>query len=775
MLDTTEFSRYWKNRIERDLTSFGDPGSTVAVTGSGRRLRAGWTMRGKDQEAVFSASRDRGVSVNIGGRHVAYSAFVAGTDMADLQHVARMILQASKPRLFVPTRAEYANGPDSEPGPALDLLTTLLDQENHDATRVIMVTGEAGAGKTCVLQELVRRRADAYLRGQSTKLLLYVNAQGRALARLNEALATELQDLKVGLTYHSVAVLARLGILIPVIDGFDELLGVSGYDDAFSSLAGFLEQLEGEGQLLASARSVYYEEEFLSRAGSMSTTGDQAWSHEAVRVHAWSNEDRENYLNQWAENEGLSVDESTALWENLQVVFDGRNAALAEKPLFFARMVDLLRNNPDFSAGDDPLRALVHEYLDRERTDKLLDKQSRSLLTEEQFENLMCELAQEMWNQETRELDHHSIREVAEYVVESEGLSDTAKQVVISRMPTLAFLARSDDYVSSQPGISFEHELFFFYFLARSIVSQFGSTSMDVRIVLSRSALPEDVAERVAMELSASGDGPRPERLQELLDRLGEAGATEWRRTTQVRENAGLLVMALLRAFAGFAGLEGQVEGCNIRSVILPGSHLGDVTLKRCSLIDVTVRRTDLVSTRFLECQARGVLLFEPRVAKSSTRLELRGLVLADVMGIRVVPGELTYDPSIIAATLKACGTSLREDEQEIGPHVAADCIQLLEQLMRAYRRANPICKGDPNLKGIFAHPNWIRVERLLIEHDLVEKKRRATKGKPKDFLRRRFLPEQLMSGLSQRTDADARIQAFWRELALETRTAAGG
>ena len=361
MSDTIEFSKYWKSRIERDLASFGDPGATVNVTGSGRRFRAEWTMRGTDREALFSTSLDRGVWVDVGGRHLPYRAFVAGTDMADLQLVARMILQASKPQLFVSTKAEYTDVGDATPGPAVDVLRKLLDQDNANATRVVMVTGEAGAGKTRVLQELVRRRAEDYLHGRTSKLLLYVNAQGRALARLNEALATELQDLKVGLTYHSVAVLARLGILIPVIDGFDELLGVSGYDDAFSSLAGFLEQLEGEGQLLTSARSVYYEEEFLARAGSISTTGDQAWSHDAVRVLAWSGEDRNDYLKKWVADKGLSDAESKALRERVQGVFDERNAALASKPLFFTRMVNLRRQNPDFSAGDDPLRALVHE------------------------------------------------------------------------------------------------------------------------------------------------------------------------------------------------------------------------------------------------------------------------------------------------------------------------------------------------------------------------------------------------------------------------------
>ncbi|WP_419949479.1 hypothetical protein [Candidatus Palauibacter sp.] len=34
---------------------------------------------------------------------------------------------------------------------------------------------------------------------------------------------------------------------MPVIDGFDELLGSGGYDEAFSSLAAFISRLEGNG------------------------------------------------------------------------------------------------------------------------------------------------------------------------------------------------------------------------------------------------------------------------------------------------------------------------------------------------------------------------------------------------------------------------------------------------------------------------------------------------------------------------------------------------
>ncbi len=778
MSDAGRFADYWKGRIERDLTSFGDPGALVDVRGTtGRAFRAAWTMQGVEREAMFSVSRGAGVSVTEEGRTLPYRSFVAGSDMADLQRVARMILQAMPSGLFVETSAKrsVADG-DTRKASAVGLLADLLEEEDGVATRVVMVTADAGAGKTCVLKELVRRYADDYLHGRTRRLLLYVDAQGRSLARLNEALATELQDLKVGLTYHSVATLARLGILVPVIDGFDELLGVSGYDDAFSSLAGFLDQLEGEGQLLASARSVYYEEEFLARAGL--ATGN--WSQVPVRVLEWSADDRRRYLDEWIADRGLTGEAADRLRRRVEKIFARGHEELAKKPLFLARVVELLWNDREFSGGDDLLQALVREYLSRERNEKLLDRQSGSLLTEAQFERLMCELAQEMWNQETRELDSRSVREVAEFFVESESLSDTAKQSVVERMPALAFLARSDGRSLRSGGISFEHELFFSYFLAGAIVSEFSSASADVRIVLSRSALPGDVAERVAAQLHArnetggrDGAGAR-DRLQKLLDRLADAGRKECRRTMQVRENAGLLVMALLQAYAGLGEGGHEIDECTVRSVVFPGSRLRDVTLRRCSLVDVDVRRTDLTTARFVECAARNVLLFEPRVAPGSTRLELQGLEVSHVTGLRLAGSpETFYEPSTVAAKLRECGAPTPDPDKAVGSRVPPEYVELVGRLVRAYRRANPVCAEDPALAGLFGDPKWAAVERLLIDHEIVAKEQRATSGRPKTFLRRRVLPEQMMSGWNGRADGVPRVRSFWR--ALESETASGG
>ena len=753
MADTHEFSR---DSIERDLTSFADPGTTVEVSEAGRNFRAAWTARGTLRDDLFSISSDGSVSVKSKGRTPSYGSFLA--DLADVRAVARMILQASEPAFSIATRARRDDSENAssapDPSPAVGLLADLLEHENETATRVIMLTGAPGAGKTHILRELVRRQADKYVRGQTTRLLLYVDAQGRALARLDEALATELQDLKVGLTYHSIPVLARRGLLVPVIDGFDELLGVSGYDDAFSSLAGLLEQLEGQGQLLVSARSVYYEEEFLSRADD----GKQPWEHIPVRVLDWEEDDQRNYLDRWAEKERLSEGSAAALRKRIgSVIGEEENRDLTLKPLFFSWVVDLLNRNSSFSVGDDLLRQLVDAYMSREREEKLLDRRSRPLLTERQFERLMLELAEEMWNQDTRALDHRSVRDVAEYVVADEGLPKDAKRVVMERMPSLAFLSRG---VAHKPGTgSFEHELFFFYFLGKIIAERLASAEGDMRIVLSRSALPEDVTDRVARELSADAR----ERLRELLARLVEAGRTEWHRTTQVRENAGLLVMALFRA-------RGEVEDCTVESVVFPGSSLADVRLTRCAFNGVTVRRTDLTSTQFMDCTSEEMYFLEPLVRPGSTCLDLDGLKVEQVLGIRVLDKEPDYDPSEIERVLENCGAPILSETSRFTPaaEVASEYKDLVERLTRAYRRANPVYVDKDQLPKLFKDSAWSTVEQLLIAHGLVEKEKRHPGGQPMEALRRRFLPEKLMSGLNANADVDERIRAFWRALASE-------
>ena len=751
-----------KDHIVSDLASFADPGG-VNVDGGTRSFQATWTMRNEPMDAKFRISPDRGITVTVDGRQQPYEAFLAGQSMADLRQVAQMTKQAGRTEIFVPTRATRKDEDTSISEPATDLLTCILEGNHPEMTPVIMVTGEAGAGKTRVLQELVHRQAEQYLLGQTEKLLLYVNAQGRALARLNEALATELQDLKVNLTYHSVATLTRVGILVPVIDGFDELLGAAGYDDAFNSLAAFLEQLEGEGILIASARSAYYEEEFLSRAGKTSAKGTQAWSYVSVKIEPWERQDRNQFLEELAERESIPQSERTALADRVQEVFSDREE-LASKPLFVAKTVDLLREARDFKIGDDLLHTLTQRFLEREQKEKLLDKSQEPLVSERHLRLLLSELAEEMWNQETRELDRGSVREIAEYVLHDGDLPESTCQVVIQRMPTLAFLA-----VGKKEGsVSFEHEVFFFDFLAQKIVNQYAQGT-DMRVMLSRSTLPEFVAERVAFELDRQGQLSPLKDLHKILGRLVESGQTEWRRTTQVRENAGSIIMALLRKYSATNRTNPEITNCVISNVVFPGGELSGVTLRNCKFENVTVRRTNLRSAKFITCEAIDLVLVEPSVSVNSTRMELQGLRIPDdILGIRELgdQGQQTiYDPKEIVRILGDCGANVGPQDEKNERNVPSTMLDLLQRLTRAYSRANPICDGDPHLKSLFNDPEWSILQEHLIEHGLVRLERRHASGPSKKFLRRQFSTDDIMLGQRRNSRVDPRIARFWDSL----------
>ncbi len=598
----------------------------------------------------------------------------------------------------------------------------------------------------------------AYQNGQATTLYLYVNAQGRALARLSEALATELQDLRALLTYHAVAALVRLGVLVPVIDGFDELIGVSGYDDAFGSLARFIEELDGQGQIVASARSTYYEEEFVSRATTASSLGGQIWTQVPIQVRAWGDEEFTSYVcSRVSERHGAeSID---AVVGQLGQVFSGANTQLRQKPLFVSKAVDLILSGVNLTGEDDLLNELIVAYLERERTEKLLDRNERPLLSKDQIALLLASLAEEMWNQETRELDRRSVREVAEYVLVVEGIEEATQRIVIERMPTLAFLAPGE----RQGSITFEHELFFSVFLARVLARSIAYQDASMRTLLSRSILPPEVADISIRQIGTQNSLEEVKVLQMVLDKIAEAGRAEGARAGQLRENAGRLAAAAIKwACRGDA----CPSGIQVRNVVFPGGDLTNVHLRNARFDGVVFRRTDLTRVSITESTANDVMLHEVTVDPTRTRLELHGIDPGlHVYGLRVLgqgTTETIYDPEEVVKALVSCGTILPPATPVPKRKVTEQRVRLLTRFMRAYNRANPVCTSDQNLRNIFGDSEWPTIQRLLIDHGIITSEIRHTGGHAKLFLRRQVLPDEFMAGT--RRDAKVPLQArqFW-------------
>lgn len=753
-----DLSSYWNERLRRDLSPFADPGTTLDLLQDRYSFIARWMARNRQLEARFNLSLDAGIRVSFRGDSLSYRSFLATEALADLRGLAKMMLQAQRTQLYIPTKARRTDAELHKSEPAVDLLHLLLsDADDSGLTRILFVTGDAGAGKTRTLLELVHQQATRYLHGSADRLYLYVNAQGRALARFHEALATELQDLRASVTYHAVSTLVRAGILVPVIDGFDELLGVGGYDDAFSSLAAFIEELEGLGQLVASARSTYYEQEFVTRADSVSSLGAQAWTLVPIEVLAWGDEEFNRYV------QAISKDQyaSQSFIQHVRDAFSGNNADLKQKPLFVARTVDLVLEGHRLTGDRDLLSDLVTTYLDRERTQKLLDRNNSPILTVDQLTDLMTAVAEEMWNSETRELDSRFLRDIAALVLDPSAASSA--EVVVQRMPSLALLSRGE----TRGGVAFEHELFFAFFLARVFVTRLQGDTAPLRLLLGRSILPPDVARLTVASLLDTDPELAQLGLDELLEKVGGAALQEGPRASQVRENAGLLTaMGLIRTAQQIQ----QLSGKRIRSVVFPGGDLAGVTLHDTILDNVEFRRVDLTRTRFLQSRSIASSFVDVVVDPTYTRLELAGLdVRSHIQGLRRKAQGLTeriYDPVDLHRTLATCGAVEPPREETSTVRVVDDRVwTLLEKLVRAYGRSNPVCTSDPHLRPLFGDFRWPEIEKLLLSSRVITKESRATGGPKKDFLRRRVLPDDIMAGADRENEVPPQVRRLWDEL----------
>lgn len=749
-ISAREVLEYWRKRIEQDLAPFADPGTTLDVAAAGRAVSVRWEMRAEQKEAQFSLSAGLdSVQVAFGGRTYSYSSFLASEGVADLRTTARMILQAAGTGPYVETKARLTGpGGRGELEPAVALMQRTLGAPSGSATRILFVTADAGAGKTVVLRELVKAQALAYQQGQTACLYLYVNAQGRALARFHEALATELNELRSTIPHHAIATLVRAGIVVPIIDGFDELLGVGGYDDAFASLSAFIEELDGNGQLVASARSAYYEDEFISRATSSSLLGSQAWEVTAVAVAPWGVAERSEFVT-LAVPEGERGDISRKVEAAV-----ARNEELLKKPFFVAKTVDLLKRGIEVGEGADVLAQLVTAYLDRERTEKLLDANHNPLLTTAQVQGLLAAVAEDMWRLETRELDRRSIRETANVVAEVEGLSEQARNTVVERMPYFAILSVGQ----SQGRISFEHEMFFGYFLSGVFQQALGVGGAVLASLLTRGSLPGEVAERVAQSVPADA-------LQENLSRISKA--IEAARSARARENGGELARNMLVTFSGG---QRELTGLAVEGFIFAGGSFGEVRLSKSQFRGVTFQRCDFSKAQVTDCVAEGTMLLEVVVNPGKTRLELRGVNPdTQVAGLQVWIDEeraTVFDPRKVRDFLVQCGTVAAEAPvPEIRP-VSAGAVEIVDLLARTYRRANPVCVEDPKLQDVGNRREWPEIRKALLASGVVSIDRpRQTSGQRKEFLRRQVLPEQLVAGINRRADVPPPVRAFWDEL----------
>ncbi|MBB2203395.1 NACHT domain-containing protein [Gluconacetobacter tumulisoli] len=149
----------------------------------------------------------------------------------------------------------YLNTPfNSADAAAVD--DSLCGSQNVDSTRILLIDGPAGIGKTQFITSLSKRRADGFMI-RRRPLILHVQSRGRTLSYLYDLVAFSLQRIRLDVTFDQVPILAKYGLITLAIDGFDELADPDGYENAWSQVSDLIAVLRGSGSIILAGRETF--------------------------------------------------------------------------------------------------------------------------------------------------------------------------------------------------------------------------------------------------------------------------------------------------------------------------------------------------------------------------------------------------------------------------------------------------------------------------------------------------------------------------------------
>ncbi len=744
--------------IKRDVRAFSDPGSDVLAEGG----ILVWEKGGNEREVTLLQSAAGALpDVVCNDSRMNYKSFLASPHLADLQQLAQFVVKTTPNEPgYVDTLAVARDDDDNEAEPtaAVELIEARSTEDlPFQETRILLVGGEAGSGKTMALRRMTLLRAQKYMNGTAKSLFFYVDVQGRSLSRLDEAMARELDDLRAKFPYSAVVPLVRRGLLVPVVDGFDELLGSGGYDEAFSSLATFVAKLEQSGVVVASARSSFFDyNNFREYASRFGYDGRLGYGVDTVDLKPWGDAQAEEFVSSTARrHDSANSAHVLADFQKLRDELDDRE--LLSKPFYVSRITDLLIEGESISSDDTVIEQLVEAFINREHG-KLTSKEGTPLLTREQHRLFLTELAMEMWWQEARRLDFDTVQELGALLAEDYDLPRETVAAIQNRASSYAFLRTVG---ATKRDLCFEHEVLYGYFLADKLRRCLKDGSDDLRRFLERSVL-DDMVVRQATRTTGANDSARAMIIESVCNvlRPGLMHAV-------ARENGGRIVAGLL-AMGGRLRPAGTLRNLDFRQ-----ENLGHIVLERprfyrCDFREVDFTQAQMQSPTFEECT-----LSSPSVAMAKTRFEHASDDLTtQVHGIVVEAGDEDFvkgdyfAPESVRAILAKLGADV--DIALRAPRYTPaqkERIELLARFLHKMERRFYVSESDLAKFSTTRSPQWPNLRHMLEKHGLLTKQSVRRAGPHEPLLRLSHPPKIIRAGEDTRERSRPDVTAFWGDL----------
>ncbi len=583
-----------------------------------------------------------------------------------------------------------------------DLACDMLEWP-EDRLRVFVVDGSAGVGKSHLIEQIVRSRAEPASYKSGKPLLLHVESRGKVLTSLNDRIAGTLSGLRASFFEEELKPLIRRGAVQLAIDGFDELSDSRGYVRAWGALRDFIRDLQGKGTCILAGRDTMLDRDAV-REGLGNAVSDDALiflrvQHPpAKQVLAWLSNREE-----WRDKMDSLLERRIKSSEYLRL------------PFFISRIADLGPDRFKDTQGE-PIAELMDSIVRREG-EKLtgVSADVSAKRATELFVEVLSEVARMMMDDETSEIEIGLVELLLEEVFTNHANPEMVKALV-QRAKALALLEEEAGDGSKR---SFPHETVRSYFFGLSVFDYFpehGATTGLYRVPLSADDFR--IFNRVARRKSL----PDQRGLRKvLLDKLREPSGYDY-----LRSNIGGLLLS-------FAPLE--EDGVEDDVLVLSHLELRDVwmadlfgtqriRLDGCHMHRLDVRGADLGKVQFSNTNVFE-LLADPFVKFGTSVPDVHSIIVYQNLKETRLHDKDRISEWIARRTRPSVHGDADPDERW----------PLLEKFARISMRQYSIRatdEMDPVSKRILASPLWPELRTLLEKHGRLEVNRTHPASGPK-------------------------------------------
>jgi len=385
----------------------------------------------------------------------------------------------------------------------------LGETRKPNSTRVLLIDGPAGIGKTQFISNLAIDRAQNYL-AKRDPLLLHIQSRGRTLSYLFDLMAFSLQRIRVEVTFDQIPILAKHGLVVIAIDGFDELADPDGYGTAWHQVSDLVASVRGGGTLILAGRETFIgRDRLLKDVTSLRPPADDV---SVLTLRPPSKGEAIAWLRRQGWSDGQVESFESYLEPN----------SLVLRPFFLSTLADpSIAARLGQSTASDVMAILIEAMIDRE-ADKFGEAVEGALTPRERRAYvfaLMSEVARDLAENSTVAISDATLAWLVDVAMPKE-IPEQIARILKARAHTVAFL--TNDERSNYR--KFYHDKFYEFFLSGVVidaVSQrlaikplvrnlFASSFLETFGTLITENVPADIAKRFlegALDLCSSYAG----------------------------------------------------------------------------------------------------------------------------------------------------------------------------------------------------------------------------------------------------------------------------